>query len=783
MLLDAPYEEIISHRSTLHGSGPVAGWAELPFAGRILQAVPAKGDGVHLRTTKELWSTADAKNWYQLQTSFGTGVLLDGGANAVAHSNGVSVLSCAAATCNETLVATLDPSCGSTVTGGAMDAGSGEVVVGCAAGLFVGVGAAASPPPLIREPSIAGPVAAASSWSGFVVAAATAPAKLHWRRPDGSWWWEWTSTGDASTCGREYAGGAVEAVPAAIAFDAAYGAAGGAWLGHSRGLQALDLQSGALRRFGPIADGLPVANIAAAAVTPTSSGAGDGAGVWLGTSHGVARRLGGDEGGDEGGGWRYYAGRRWLPSDRVTAVAPLRAGAILAVSDGGVAVLEAQAWTLAQKAAHYQDLVSPRHDRYGYVEDCGLGAPGNLSSYVLHDSDNDGLWTAMYTAGQAFRFAATGDAAARAEAMRRYAALHFLFEVPAGGAPGGVRGHSEQALRFPARSVARVGDTIHSGGADCKMSAPHCWRNSSTHPGWVWKADTSSDEVTGHMFVYPILRALLQLNGSEAASVRGLVDGLVGGILAHNLSLIDPYTNQPTTWGKFSPHWLNDVVDWSDDRGLRAIEMLTYLVAAEEVTGDATYRQAADELRGAHGYGRMMVNAKITDPCDNNHSDDEEAFLPLYTYLQAYKRMGRQREPEFDAALARFCRVTRPEGSSLYLAICALAAEAGVAGVGAGGGSAPDALRENLRGWPLELIKWSTRNSVRDDLRHRPPPNDDEATTVIPSRDAGRYKWNADPFTMDDGGGGMEEGDPGAWLLAFWMARHHGLIGAPTTAA
>jgi hypothetical protein len=29
----------------------------------------------------------------------------------------------------------------------------------------------------------------------------------------------------------------------------------------------------------------------------------------------------------------------------------------------------------------------------------------------------------------------------------------------------------------------------------------------------------------------------------------------------------------------------------------------------------------------------------------------------------------------------------------------------------------------------------------------------------------------------------MEEGDPGAWLLAFWMARHHGLIGAPTTAA
>ena len=83
--------------------------------------------------------------------------------------------------------------------------------------------------------------------------------------------------------------------------------------------------------------------------------------------------------------------------------------------------------------------------------------------------------------------------------------------------------------------------------------------------------------------------------------MRALVDGLVGGIVAHNLSLIDPFTGQPTTWGKFSPHWLNDVADWSDDRGLRAIEMLTYLVAAEEVTGDAKYRQTADELRAAHG--------------------------------------------------------------------------------------------------------------------------------------------------------------------------------------
>ena len=194
-------------------------------------------------------------------------------------------------------------------------------------------------------------------------------------------------------------------------------------------------------------------------------------------------------------------------------------------------------WLVLQ-AAHYQAMVSPRHDRYGLVSDCGLDEAGNLSSFVLHDSDNDGLWTSMYGASQAFRFAVTRDAAARDEALKRLHALYFLHKVPAGGPP-----------RFPARSVARVGDTIYGGGADCARDAPHCWRNSSVMPGWVWKADTSSDEITGHMFAYPVYHRLLgvearALNASEAAALRATVDGLVGGIVAANLTLIDPATRR-----------------------------------------------------------------------------------------------------------------------------------------------------------------------------------------------------------------------------------------------
>ena len=139
-----------------------------------------------------------------------------------------------------------------------------------------------------------------------------------------------------------------------------------------------------------------------------------------------------------------------------------------------------------------------------------------------------------------------------------------------------------------------------------------------------------------------------------------------------------------------------EVRPWSDNRGLRALELLSYLAAAEDLTGDAKYAEASAALRTAHGYDQMMVNAKITDPCDDNHSDDEEAFLPLYTYAMAYRRLGRALEPPFLATARRFCRETEPESASLYLAICAVIF----------GGEPDPRILEDLRGWPLDLIDW-----------------------------------------------------------------------------
>lgn len=64
-------------------------------------------------------------------------------------------------------------------------------------------------------------------------------------------------------------------------------------------------------------------------------------------------------------------------------------------------------WTLRRKAAVYQAIANERHNRYGLVADVSLRNYGNVSNYVKTDDDNDGLWTSIYVASQAFRYGVT----------------------------------------------------------------------------------------------------------------------------------------------------------------------------------------------------------------------------------------------------------------------------------------------------------------------------------------------------------------------------------------
>ena len=56
------------------------------------------------------------------------------------------------------------------------------------------------------------------------------------------------------------------------------------------------------------------------------------------------------------------------------------------------------------------------------------------------------------------------------------------------------------------------------------------------------------------------------------------------------------------------------------------------------------------------------------------------------------------------------------------------------------------------------------------------------ASRVIPANERGQGRWNSNPFDVSDSGDINTEMDPGAWLLPYWMARYHGLLGGDDSA-
>ena len=95
--------------------------------------------------------------------------------------------------------------------------------------------------------------------------------------------------------------------------------------------------------------------------------------------------------------------------------------------------------------------------------------------------------------------------------------------------------------------------------------------------------DTSSDEVTGHVFA---LSAVSQLspNVTEQNLAKKLLSNIVLNIVKNDFNLID-VTGQPTTWGRWGPEMVNGYRGFSDERGLQSLQIIAYIASAYSVCG------------------------------------------------------------------------------------------------------------------------------------------------------------------------------------------------------
>src|SRR5262249_16689439 len=179
--------------------------------------------------------------------------------------------------------------------------------------------------------------------------------------------------------------------------------------------------------------------------------------------------------------------------------------------------------------------------RRGFTTQMLLKVHGDpAQGYRYHVSDNDGLWNAIYVGAMAFRYAATGDPAARRQAKQALDAMLELERLT--GIPG-----------YPARAV--VTDEELRGGVlgvnlDDRVPVPgetgKIWFRSPVDPQVWCKGDTSSDEMDGHYFAWFVYHELVA-DAAEKQTLAAVVRRATDHILKNGYTLVG-HTGRKTRW-------------------------------------------------------------------------------------------------------------------------------------------------------------------------------------------------------------------------------------------
>jgi hypothetical protein len=446
----------------------------------------------------------------------------------------------------------------------------------------------------------------------------------------------------------------------------------------------------------------------------------------------------------------YYASKRWLIDDAVVDLWPGLGRSVLVLSETGLSIIHFREMTLADKAAHFDKLTRQRHIRYGFSSSLAMSMPGDLSSGTRIDSDNDGLWTAMYLAGELFRYGVTKSGEALRNCYESFEAMERLCQIT------GIKG-------FPARSFERTG---------YEVSDKSRW-HTAEDKRWVWKGTTSSDEIVGHFFAYAIFAEIVPDEAWRRRAIT-LTDDIMDHIVRNNWYLIDA-DGKPTQWGRWHPEYVNRFPRQVGDRRLNSVEIIAFLQTAYHFTGKDLYKQKALELLHDQGYlDNILIPLKdvsrvpgINLTTEWNHSDDELAFLS-YWNLYRYALTPQLRE-QYRQAIRDHWEIERPEKNPLWNFIYAAT------------GAEEFDLKEaiwSLKEFPLDTISWTVRNSQRQDLQTVPHNFRGQSTTaVLPPDERPMSKYNGNAFRLDDGDGGHEEFSGDIYLLPYWMGRYLRVIG------
>jgi hypothetical protein len=475
--------------------------------------------------------------------------------------------------------------------------------------------------------------------------------------------------------------------------------------------------------------GLPVGRLRSIAIAT------DGA-VWAGGSEGLVRY---QDQPDSWERWQYFGGQRYLPADDVIALAAGKDGSVWVRTGSGISHIQFRIFDLEEKAAHFEERISRRHKRHGLVAGSSFGEQGYPATGHQYPNDNDGLWTSIYVAAEAFRYAVTRDPTALASAKESVEAMLRLLDIT--GKPG-----------LPARSFRHKSEPRHRDGV---------WHFTSDGE-WEWKGDTSSDEIVGHFFAYSIVFDHIPDKALRKRLSRAVAQ-MADHLIEHRYNLTDIHGG-PTRWGRYDPGYF-ETDDGREERALRSLELLSHLKVAHHMTGEPRFQREYRKLIDELGY-HINTTTYLKFRRELNYSDEELAMLsyyPLFVYEKDPQLLSVFRE-----GLEQWWVNIQREDNPLWIFIYAVCNP---------GKAVPlEAAARTLYRIPMDLTEWSVRNSHRRDA---PIDNSDErfgraqTSRLLPPDERRIMKWNGNPFGLDSPGGGRGEDDGAFFLLPYWMGRHH----------
>lgn len=481
--------------------------------------------------------------------------------------------------------------------------------------------------------------------------------------------------------------------------------------------------------------------------------------MWVGTDVGVVRFA-------ADGSYSLRFSKRWLTDNRVNDVAFDKEGNAWVATAGGVSAIKRKKMNLAEKQNYFYGQLMTKHIREPWI--CGnlrLEVPGDTSSWRNSDDDNDGEYTGGYLAMESFRYAVTKNEDALIKARKAFNFLKLLQEVT-------------ETEAFFARTIVPADWTeVHDPNqtyterqiADALAEDPRYkpvekrWRKSADEK-WLWKGDTSSDEMCGHMMSYFFFYEYAATEEDKTA-IRKHVSKIMDGLIKNNYNLID-IDGIHTRWGVWSPDILNGSADWASEKSINSFELLAFLKFAWGITGNELYQKEYLRLINEEGYLENAKGINSKNPAWQVYFDrtlEGYLFPILLKYEKDPERI------EFYQNLAEEWMAKQTAGENLINNLTYT--------ISTGKKMNVKQTIDFLKDAPLDLVDWHIDHTLREDVEIiRKPILEDIQISELPSAsERATVRWDKNPWAAIQGNPSQVR-EPVFWLWPYWMARYLEII-------